>query len=59
MKTLPVPLSALKRARLAYDCLMRDDLPIDFDKVSELIQAVGQVVRSTDNKMLKAATNDD
>ena len=50
MKTLPVPIKALTRTKLAYDALMCDDLPIDFDKVSELIQAVGAVVRSVEVK---------
>lgn len=45
MKTIPIPHSALQRLTRGYDALMRDDLPIDFDKVSELIQAAGVVVR--------------
>jgi hypothetical protein len=46
MKTFPLPLPVATRLKLAYDALMRDDLPIDFDKVSELIQASGEIVRS-------------
>ena len=45
MKTLPLPLPSVQRVKLAYDALMVDDLPIDFDKVSELIQAAGEIVR--------------
>jgi pyridoxal biosynthesis lyase PdxS len=56
MKTIPIPVKPLTRVKHAYDALMLDDLPIDFDKVSELIQAAGEVVRvaelrqSTTNK---------
>lgn len=45
MKTLPIPTPRLQRLSLAYNALMADDLPIDFDKVSELIQAAGAVIR--------------
>jgi hypothetical protein len=46
MKTLPIPATALQRLKHGYDALMCDDLPMDFDKVSELIQAAGAVVRA-------------
>lgn len=48
MKTLPIPQPVALRLKLAYDVLMCDDLPIDFDKVSELIQAAGAVVRAVE-----------
>jgi hypothetical protein len=50
MKALPIPVKALRRIKIAYDALMVDDLPIDFDKVSELIQAAGVVVRVVEVK---------
>lgn len=51
MKTLPIPALALARIRAAYNALMRDDLPIDFAKVSELVQACGVVVRASDKAL--------
>lgn len=45
MKTLPIPQTALDSLKRSYDHLMMDDLPIDFDKVSALIQAAGRIVR--------------
>lgn len=50
MKTLPIPTPRLRRLNLAYNALMADDLPIDFEKVSELIQAAGEVIRSVEVK---------
>lgn len=51
MKTLPIPVTTLSRARSAYNALMQDDLPIDFAKVSELVQACGAVVRASDKAL--------
>lgn len=50
MKTLPIPAPRLRRLNLAYNALMADDLPIDFEKVSELIQAAGEVIRAVEVK---------
>jgi hypothetical protein len=44
MKNVTVPHLCAQRLKLAYYSLMLDDLPVDFDKVSELIQASGDVV---------------
>lgn len=53
MKTLPIPATALQGLKSSYDRLMLDDLPIDFDKVSELIQAAGCVVRIVERDAIK------
>ena len=57
MKTFPVPVPAphLDSLKKAYDSLMLDDLPIDFDKVSALIQAAGCVVRVVERDAAKPA----
>lgn len=55
MPDLPIPASSLGRLHSAYNALMLDDLPIDFDKVSALIQAAGCVVRVVEMQMTKPA----
>ena len=55
MKTLPIPATALQGLKASYDRLMLDDLPIDFDKVSALIQAAGCVVRVVERDTAKPA----